>query len=59
MLVVTRKARKLKSKPQSVIHIGDNIVIHVMRIEGSNVVIGIEAPKEVPIQRGELRKDAA
>lgn len=36
------------------IRIGDSIVIRVNRVSGGRVSIGIEAPKEIPITRGEL-----
>lgn len=47
MLVLSRKeGEKLV--------IGENIVITVNRISGNRVAIGIEAPREVSIVRGEL-----
>ncbi|QDU97033.1 carbon storage regulator [Lignipirellula cremea] len=49
MLVLTRK---LKQE----IQIGDNIRIVVQQIKGNTVRIGIEAPSEVAIRRGELQK---
>jgi carbon storage regulator CsrA len=52
MLVLTRKQ-------QERIHIGDNITITVVRIQGNAVRIGIEAPQEVHVVRGEIAvKDA-
>ena len=47
MLVVSRK-------PGQELVIGGNIVITVTRVNGSRVTIGIEAPDEVRIVRGEL-----
>ncbi|SMP42453.1 carbon storage regulator, CsrA [Neorhodopirellula lusitana] len=48
MLVLSRKeGEKLV--------IGDNIVLTVNRIAGNRVAIGIEAPREVSIKRGELK----
>ena len=47
MLVLSRKA------DQS-IHIGDEIRITVVRIRGNRVKLGIEAPGEVSVLRGEL-----
>lgn len=47
MLVLSRKAL------QSVM-IGSDIRITVIRVEGNQVRIGIEAPKDVRILRGEL-----
>lgn len=46
MLVLSRK------KGQE-IHIGDNIVIVLMQI-GNQTRLGIRAPRDVPIVRGEL-----
>lgn len=37
--------------------IGDNIVITVNRINGNRVAIGIDAPREVAIVRGELNRN--
>ena len=50
MLVLSRKAKER-------IRIGKDIVIVVNRIRGSVVSIGIEAPSEVRIVRGELVDD--
>lgn len=47
MLVLTRKQ-------QEKIRIGDEIVITVLRMKGKSVRLGIEAPAEVPVLRGEL-----
>ena len=47
MLVLTRKY-------QEKIRIGDNITITVLRMKGKAVRLGIEAPMEVPVVRGEL-----
>ncbi len=47
MLVLTRKHNET-------LHIGDDIVITIVRARGSSIRIGIEAPKEINIQRGEL-----
>jgi carbon storage regulator len=48
MLVLTRKY-------QEKIRIGDNITITVLRTKGKAVRLGIEAPANVPVVRGELR----
>ena len=48
MLVLTRK-----SKEQ--IHIGDDVTITILKINGQSAKIGIEAPRDVRIVRGELR----
>ncbi len=47
MLVLTRKY-------QEKIRIGDNITITVLRAKGKAVRLGIEAPADVPVIRGEL-----
>ena len=47
MLVLTRKM-------QERIHIGDNITITLVRIQGNTVRIGIEAPGDVRVVRGEV-----
>ena len=47
MLVLTRR------KEES-IAIGDSIVITVLAVEGDRVKIGISAPREMPILRGEI-----
>ena len=49
MLVLTRKAGER-------IVIGDNIVVVVNRIAGNRVTIGIEAPSQTHIVRGELKR---
>ena len=49
MLVLTRKANEE-------ILIGDDIKITLVRIRGNSVRIGIEAPREVRVVRGELAK---
>ena len=47
MLVLTRKAEQK-------IRIGKNVVITVLKIEGGQVSIGIDAPADVQIVREEL-----
>lgn len=47
MLVLTRKY-------QEKIRIGENITITVLRTKGKAVRLGIEAPSDVPVIRGEL-----
>ena len=50
MLVLTRKQ-------QEKIRIGENITITVLRTKGKAVRLGIEAPAEIPVIRGELSFD--
>lgn len=47
MLVLSRK------EDQSII-VGDNVKIHVLKVSGNRVRIGIEAPNSVRILRAEL-----
>lgn len=47
MLVLTRKQ-------QEQIRIGDNITLTILKVKGKSIRIGIEAPKEIRVVRGEL-----
>ena len=47
MLVLTRK-------PKQQMMIGDDVVIHVVEVQGDNVRIAIEAPRSIRIYRGEI-----
>jgi carbon storage regulator len=47
MLVLTRRTGQS-------LRIGDSIDVQVIRIEGERVVLGIVAPREVPVVRSEL-----
>ncbi len=47
MLVLSRKFGET-------IHIGDNIIITVTQLSDNRVRLGIEAPRELIIMRGEL-----
>ena len=47
MLVLTRK-------PGERLVIGDNVVITVVEVRGDNIRIGIDAPREVKVYRGEI-----
>jgi len=47
MLVLTRKLGE-------VIRIGDNVIVRVLEVKGSQVRIGVEAPPEVRIYREEV-----
>lgn len=49
MLVLTRKL-------QQQIKIGDQITVTVLRVKGSTVRIGVQAPREMRVIRGELPK---
>ncbi len=47
MLVLTRKLKEA-------IHIGDQIEISILAIEGDQVKLGVSAPKDVDIHRKEI-----
>ena len=47
MLVLSRRVGEK-------IMIGDNIVVAVLRVNGNQVSIGIDAPKDIPVHRGEI-----
>ena len=49
MLVLSRKR-------QESIRISDDIVVTVLEIQRNKVRLGIEAPKEIPVLRTELKK---
>lgn len=49
----------LSRKEQETIRIGKDIVITITGIEGQRVSIGIEAPSDVKILRGELAERAS
>ncbi|GGE36216.1 carbon storage regulator [Pullulanibacillus camelliae] len=44
----------LKRKPNEAITIGDDIEIHILSVDGDQVKVGIEAPKQVEIHRKEI-----
>jgi carbon storage regulator len=41
------------------IKIGENIWVRIMSIEGDQTNIGIQAPRDILILRGELRREGA
>lgn len=47
MLIVTRR-------PGEKVMLGEDIVVEVIEVSGSNVRIGIAAPKSVPVYREEI-----
>ena len=47
MLVLSRKLKES-------IFISDNVVVTVLKIRGSQVQLGIEAPTDVPVLRREI-----
>lgn len=52
MLVLARKRGET-------IQIGDSTIVKVLRVEGGRVKLGIEAPAEVRVRRGELEEQPA
>lgn len=52
MLVLTRET-------DEILHIGPDIVVRIVRIDGHRVRLGIEAPDEICILRGELVRAGA
>jgi carbon storage regulator len=47
MLVLTRRAGEW-------ITIGDGITVKVLSVKGDSVQLGVEAPREIPVHRGEI-----
>ncbi|MBI85808.1 MAG: hypothetical protein CMJ81_21645 [Planctomycetaceae bacterium] len=47
MLILTRK-------PQQQVEIGDKITVTLLKIQGQTVRLGIEAPREIQVLRGDL-----
>ena len=50
MLVIQRKA------DESII-IGENIRVSVLAVKGKRVILGIDAPKDIPITREESHRE--
>ncbi len=48
MLVIGRRENER-------IHIAENIVVTVVRIDGQTVRLAIDAPRDIPIRREEIR----
>ena len=49
MLIIKRKAGET-------IDIGSNVQINILKVGAGHVKIGVEAPSEVRVMRGEIRK---
>ncbi len=47
MLVLSRKAGEK-------VHIGEDIVVTVLEVQGQRIRLGIDAPADVPVRRAEL-----
>ena len=44
----------LSRKPGTEIMIGDDVVITILDIQGDRVRVGISAPRNIPVHRGEI-----
>lgn len=44
----------LSRRPNERIIVDENIEIVILRIEGERVVLGVDAPREIPVRRSEL-----
>ncbi len=49
MLVLTRR-------PGESLFIGDDVIVTVLGVNGGQVRIGIDAPKDIPVHREEVRE---
>ena len=49
MLIVTRK-------PGESVHIGEDIIVKILSVAGQNVRVGIDAPRDVPVHREEVKQ---
>jgi carbon storage regulator len=45
----------LSRRPREIIKIADNIVVEVLVINNNEVKLGIVAPRDIAVMRGELR----
>lgn len=55
MLVVSREAYKSSTdNDKCVLQIGSDVFVKILSIDGRHVRIGVEAPKDVRVLRGEL-----
>ena len=52
MLILTRNAGQS-------LRIGDDIVVRVLRIQEGQVRLGIEAPRDIEIERDDAKRDKA
>jgi len=48
----------LQRREGDTVHIGDDIVVTVQHLNGGRVTLGVDAPPDVLILRGELRESA-
>jgi len=52
MLILSRKVG------QSIV-IGGNITVKVVRVDGDQIKLGIQAPENIPVHREEIQKEIA
>lgn len=48
MLLLTRK-------PTETICIGENVTVTIMAVKGQQIRLGIDAPRDIEVDRGEVR----
>jgi carbon storage regulator len=48
MLVLTRRSGEW-------IAIGDDVIVRILSVKGDQVQVGVEAPRQVAVHRGEIR----
>ena len=53
MIVLQRKAINIGTE-YARIYVGDDVIIHLSELDRGSVRIGISAPRDVPVWRGEL-----
>ena len=46
----------LSRHPDKAIIIGDNIIVRIVDVRGNKVRLGIEAPRDLPVDRLEVRE---
>ena len=49
----------LSRKPMERIHIGDSVVVTLLEVRGNKARIGIDAPKDIHVLRGELQEQVS
>lgn len=44
----------LSRQKNETIRIGDNVVVKIQKISGNRVIVGVEAPRNITVVRGEI-----
>ena len=44
----------LKRREGSAVHIGNNIIVRVVKVVGKQVLLDFEVPRHIPVDRGEV-----